>query len=105
MAQEAAEVIVETCTHPRCFNPRPCPNPQHRIEKAFYSTRLWRATRKQFLLVHPLCRQCEQEKRYTPATEVDHIRPIASGGDRYDWANLQALCKPHHSAKTRRERA
>lgn len=34
------------------------------------------------------------------ASEVDHITPVASGGDFFDRANLQSLCKPCHSRKT-----
>jgi|GEM_PF-1400442 len=35
----------------------------------------WRKTSKEFLMKHPLCVHCEREGRFTPATEVDHIRP------------------------------
>ncbi|WP_272818799.1 hypothetical protein [Prescottella equi] len=28
---------------------------------------------------------------------------LAAGGERYDPANLQSLCKPHHDDKTRAE--
>ncbi len=34
------------------------------------------------------------------ADEVDHIIPLAEGGDRYDPANLQSLCRDHHKQKT-----
>ena len=39
------------------------------------------------------------------ATGVDDILPIEDGGAMYDEANLQGLCKPHHSSKTARDRA
>ena len=39
------------------------------------------------------------------ATEVDHILPLEDGGAVYDEANLQPLCKPHHSRKTARDKA
>ena len=39
------------------------------------------------------------------ATEVDHVLPMADGGAMYDEANLQALCKSHHSQKTARDKA
>ncbi|MGE2714208.1 HNH endonuclease [Mycolicibacterium litorale] len=32
--------------------------------------------------------------------QVDHIVPLAEGGDRYDWDNYQSLCQPHHDRKT-----
>jgi 5-methylcytosine-specific restriction protein A len=57
----------------------------------------WRRLRLMFLREHPLCALCG-----APATEVDHIIPIRLGGSN-DAANLQALCKSCHSAKTARE--
>jgi len=56
-----------------------------------------------FLVEHPLCQQCHAEGRTTAATVVDHVRPHK--GDHalfWDLANWQALCKPHHDAKTAR---
>ena len=57
----------------------------------------WRRIRAQFLRHHPLCVECG-----APATDVDHIVPIAEGGS-HKWENLQALCHRHHSGKTMRE--
>ncbi|WP_425303006.1 HNH endonuclease [Nocardia otitidiscaviarum] len=28
---------------------------------------------------------------------------MGAGGDRYDWSNLQSLCRPCHQAKTVRD--
>ena len=39
------------------------------------------------------------------ATVADHIVPIAHGGARYDWDNLQSLCNPCHDTKTQRDAA
>ena len=36
------------------------------------------------------------------ALEVDHIRPVATGGT-HTPDNLQVLCRRHHLEKTRRE--
>jgi 5-methylcytosine-specific restriction protein A len=57
----------------------------------------WRRIRKAFLEQHPLCVDCDR-----PATEVDHILPLAAGGTN-DPGNLQARCKSHHSKKTAKE--
>lgn len=62
----------------------------------------WRRLRRQHLEQEPLCRACKREGRVTLATDVDHIRPRGAGGTDDD-ANLQSLCKSHHSKKTRAE--
>ncbi len=56
----------------------------------------WRRLRAAFLMANPDC-YCG-----ALATEVDHVKPRSQGGtDALE--NLQALCKPHHSAKTARQ--
>ena len=61
--------------------------------------RAWRRIRRIYIQAHPLCEQCEQEGRITPAEEVHHILPLASGGTN-DEGNLMALCKSCHSRIT-----
>ena len=61
----------------------------------------WRKLRKRFLDAHPLCEQCQFQGRYTLATEVHHIKPLADGGNN-DESNLMALCKSCHSRITLR---
>jgi len=34
---------------------------------------------------------------------VDHVTPLAEGGDRYDWNNYQSLCAEHHQLKTTKD--
>src|SRR5215472_7001837 len=61
----------------------------------------WTALRRKFLLAYPWCQHpgCRLQ-----ATEVDHKTPIRTApAARLDWTNLQAFCKPHHSAKTAAE--
>lgn len=61
----------------------------------------WQRRRKVYLAEHPLC--CDPFGRHpgrvAPATDVDHIRPLAGGG-RDDETNYQALCHACHSFKT-----
>ena len=47
------------------------------------------------------CRECGRAGRL----EVDHVKPIQDGGDPWDPANLQTLCRSCHIAKTRGENA
>lgn len=49
-----------------------------------------------------LCQACKATGRPTPATDVDHIEPKATGGTD-DIDNLQALCRECHKAKTAQE--
>ena len=46
---------------------------------------------------HPMC---EWPSCPRLADHVDHIVPLAEGGDRYDRSNYQSLCSPHHTQKT-----
>jgi 5-methylcytosine-specific restriction endonuclease McrA len=43
---------------------------------------------------------CEAPGCHRVMHTVDHIVPLAEGGDRHDWENYQSLCKPHHDQKT-----
>lgn len=64
----------------------------------------WRRVRNAYLAAHPLCEACLPAGRYTTAVDVDHIVPIAADpARRLDAANLQALCRSCHNAKTARE--
>lgn len=69
-----------------------------------YNGRRWRKLRAYFLAKNPLCKECKENDRITPATVVDHIKPIREGGGAYDFNNLQALCQHHHAVKSGRER-
>lgn len=53
----------------------------------------WRRIRLEVLVEQPLC-PCGAR-----ATEVDHIKPLRSGGG-HERSNLRALCKRCHSSKT-----
>ncbi len=65
-----------------------------------YSSKRWRMLRRQVLTAQPWCAVlgCTELAR-----DVDHITPLAQGGSPWDKTNLQGLCKPHHSQKTRTE--
>lgn len=69
-------------------------------KKKPYNQARWKKFRRMYLRRHPIC---EWPGCISPSTEVDHITPLEQGGAHCDDANSQALCKPHHSAKTARE--
>ena len=65
----------------------------------------WQKLRRDILQRdHGLCQPCKRAGRVTLATEVDHIRNKAQGG-KDNPANLQAICRPCHAAKTADESA
>lgn len=79
---------------PDCTPPR-APRPGARSRGY---TRTWERTRRRWLTAHPTCAACGQ-----PATDVDHIIPLARFANRQAADhpdNLQALCHPCHSRKT-----
>lgn len=63
-------------------------------------THQWRKLRSAKLDANPRCETCRQR----PATEVDHVIPLAERPDlRYDWDNLSSICRDCHRAKTAEE--
>jgi 5-methylcytosine-specific restriction enzyme A len=90
------------CPHPATHRGR-CPTHARQNNQAthhnrhIYGSKRWQILRRSILFNHPLC-PCGQI-----ATDVDHITPIAKGGDPWTPANLQALCAPCHGQKTRAE--
>lgn len=69
-----------------------------------YKTAHWQRLRMVVLRQEPLCRECKDMGRLTPATVVDHIKPLSDGGTDA-MTNLQPLCKECHDLKTNRESA
>ncbi|HGO5823469.1 HNH endonuclease [Mannheimia haemolytica] len=64
----------------------------------------WAKYRKGYLVQNPLCVMCLAKGDYTPATVIDHIKPVENGqADPLFWvqSNHQALCRDCHSYKTR----
>ena len=67
--------------------------------------RKWRKVRALHLQHWPLCADCIDEGKLTPATEVDHVQPIETAPHRrLDPTNLRSQCHPHHMLKTARDK-
>ena len=74
------------------------------VPNQFYRNAPWRHLRKSWLEDNPLCKDCRDNKRLTPATVVDHVKPIRLGGAPLDRNNLMSLCKSCHARKSAKER-
>ena len=61
-------------------------------EQKIYRSRRWTELSKRKRQTDPLCEQCLQQGKITPATLVHHKIPIRDGGDPWDWANLESCC-------------
>ena len=92
---------AKPCTTPGCPILGRCPthtrDPRPSAARRGYDAR-WQAFRRAYMAHHPTCEwpDCNQ-----PSTDLDHIDGQGPKGPRgYDPANVQALCKPHHSKKT-----
>jgi 5-methylcytosine-specific restriction protein A len=86
----------------RCKKPapkgRPCPcRPAFEGSTHPGNTSQWQKLHDAKLTHNPMC---EWPGCRRVADTVDHIVPLAEGGARYDWDNLQSLCNPHHDQKT-----
>lgn len=64
-----------------------------------YNTARWQRIRREKLRRSPLCEYCP-EGRKRSATQVDHKKAIADGGDPWAWNNLASACQACHSQKT-----
>lgn len=60
--------------------------------------------REQVRLEEPFCRLCLAAGKRVATDEVDHIVPLSAGGGN-ERENLQGLCEPCHSAKSKGEAA
>jgi 5-methylcytosine-specific restriction protein A len=62
-----------------------------------YSSKAWRKVK---LSMDPLCERCRLMGLLKPATEVHHRIAVRDGGDPFDVAGLESLCKPCHSRES-----
>lgn len=73
---------------------------EERWGKDLYQSAVWRGLRRLVRREQPFCAVpgCNN-----PTTDVDHIVALRDGGEPFDRANLQGLCKKCHSEKTAKE--
>ena len=81
--------------------------PKRKSRDDRYDSPLWRKIRKQVLIRDKyLCQDCLKEGIHTAVCQkpmdhaVDHIVPVKDGGEFFDMANLQTLCREHHEQKS-----
>lgn len=70
--------------------------------RRLYTGKAWRRVRKLKLAMNPLCERCKAKGRLKAATEAHHRTAVSDGGDPFDVAGLESLCKACHSRETAR---
>ncbi len=60
---------------------------------------IWRNLSKRLRRQIGICERCQQQGKVRVCDQIDHIVPIADGGDRLARENLWALCTPCHEWK------
>lgn len=102
---------MRPCAYPRCPNPAHGDDHLCRRHRAAKEARRgssvdrgyggeWPRIRAAVLAEDPYCRMCREAGRgLVPATDVDHIRPIAEGGT-HERRNLRPLCHACHARHT-----
>ena len=71
------------------------------LRKKAYNNTEWRKMRTSYIKEHPICEECLNKGKVTPATDVHHIKsPFNSGDINYtlllDYNNLKSLCQECH---------
>jgi len=73
------------------------------IVHRWYCSLRWQDLRDDVLRAEPFCRECLARGRRVLTADVDHIAKHQGDPDRFwDRNNLQGLCRPCHSRKTKR---
>lgn len=68
----------------------------------FYRSTAWKKLSHHWLMMHPLCVNCEAHRIYRKGDLVDHIIELRDDwSKRLDQDNLQTLCYACHNRKTR----
>lgn len=77
-------------------------SPSRELRQKYYNTTEWRKLRETYIKAHPVCEECLNKGRVTPATSVHHkISPFKNGNCNkslfLDYNNLEAVCHECHS--------
>jgi 5-methylcytosine-specific restriction protein A len=96
---------------PRKFSGPGSRCPEHRISnwdkyqpahREVYKSPQWVSLRRRVLREEPTCAEEGCQER---STSVDHIVPLADGGDPYGRSNVRGMCFFHHKRRTSQQGA
>ena len=79
-----------------------------KLRQSFYNTTEWRKLRETYIKQNPICEECLNNGKVTPATSVHHkISPFKNGNGNkelfLDYNNLMSVCHLCHSIIHNRE--
>lgn len=76
--------------------------PNRELRHKYYNTTEWKKLREAYLKQHPVCEECLNKGKVTPAEDIHHrISPFKNGECNkallLDYNNLMSLCKKCHN--------
>ena len=72
----------------------------------FYHSSVWLRFRKMVLAKRSLCEMdCKDRGLLNPGKDVDHIKPLAKGGEPLSEDNVRVGCHACHSRRTARDQS
>lgn len=76
--------------------------PNRELRQKYYNTTEWRKLRESYMKQHPVCEECLNKGKITPATSVHHkTSPFKNGNCNkalfLDYNNLEAVCHECHA--------
>ena len=82
--------------------------PNRDLRRQYYNTTEWRKLRESYIKQHPICEECLNKGKVTPATSVHHKQsPFKNGTANkqlfLDYNNLMAICHECHAEIHNRE--
>lgn len=99
---------------PKINKPEKKPRPERKetdmrkLRQQAYQNKHWRALRDLFIKEHPICSDCLDKGKVTPATSVHHIKSPFKNGEvnmalLLDYNNLMSLCHECHGERHAKE--
>lgn len=82
--------------------------PMRELRRKAYNSTQWRKLRDVYIKQNPLCQECLNKGKVTPAEDIHHINSPFRGGEInwhlfLDYDNLEGLCKQCHSEHHNKE--
>ncbi len=91
-------MMKKLCPQGHYYSSDACPQCNNTASRGY--DHRWRRLSEDYRVRNPLCQDCDEKGKTTPASEVHHIIPINQDpSKRLDVNNLVSLCKLCHESR------